>query len=399
MIKRILYRLLRHRHFWRDASFDELSQIYISTFFRVMAVSLVGIFIPIFLYDLGHSLLAIFLFYVTYFIARAVLHVPTAFIVARFGPKHTILYSFGLLLLSSLAFMTLPEYSWPLWLLATLYAASNTLFFTAYHVDFSKVKHSDHGGKETGFANIVQRVGGAVGPLVGGIIATIFGPQYIFVAMTAMLLIGIVPLITSGEAVKTRQKISFRNLRLSAVKRDILSYAGITITHQLSVTIWPLYLALFALGTNVYLELGTLSSVGFLVSIFTAFAIGKLVDKRRGRELLHISLISDMFIQFSKPFVNSLPFAFVVNTAGESSAIAMRIAYQKGMYDAADDLPGNRIIYISVMEAWGALIKSLSWVLLIAVGVLFSFEIALIVGFFLAGLANLLTMTEKFRGL
>ncbi len=399
MIKRILYRLLRHRHFWRDASFDELSQIYISTFFRVMAVSLVGIFIPIFLYDLGHSLLAIFLFYVTYFIARAVLHVPTAFIVARFGPKHTILYSFGLLLLSSLAFMTLPEYSWPLWLLATLYAASNTLFFTAYHVDFSKVKHSNHGGKETGFANIVQRVGGAVGPLVGGIIATIFGPQYIFVAMTAMLLVGIIPLITSGEAVKTRQKIRFRNLRLSAVKRDILSYAGITITHQLSVTIWPLYLALFALGTNVYLELGTLSSVGFLVSIFTAFAIGKLVDKRRGRELLHISLISDMFIQFSKPFVNSLPFAFVVNTAGESSAIAMRIAYQKGMYDAADDLPGNRIIYISVMEAWGALIKSLSWVLLIAVGVLFSFEIALIVGFFLAGLANLLTMTEKFRGL
>lgn len=399
MIKKIIHRLLKNRHFWRHASFDELSQIYVSTFFRMMAFSIVGVFIPIFLYDLDYSLAAIFGFYIAYFMARTILHLPAGYLVARIGPKHTMIYSYGLQLVSSLSLLTLPMFGWPLWLVATVWATANNLFFTAYHVDFSKVKHSEHSGKEMGFANIMQRVGGVIGPIIGGIVATVFGPQYIFLAMSVLLLVGIVPLLTSAEPVKTRQKIRFRNLPLSHIRRDLISYAGLTITHQISVTLWPLYISLFALGANVYLELGALSSIGFVVSIFTAFAIGKIVDRRKGRELLHISAIGDMFLQFAKPFVNSLPFALVINTAGESSAVAMRITYQKGMYDAADDLPGNRIVYISVMETCGALVKAILWILLLGVGWYFGFEIAMIVGFLVAGLANLLTMTERYKGL
>lgn len=167
----------------------------------------------------------------------------------------------------------------------------------------------------------------------------------------------------------------------------------------MSVTLWPLYLGLFALGTNVYLELGALSSVGFLVSIFSAYAIGKIVDRRRGRELLRISAFTDMAVQFAKPFVASLPFAFAVNTVGESTSTSIRIAYTKGMYDAADDLPGNRIVYISIMEAFGALVKAIVWCVLLVIGLILSFKIAMIVGFVMAGLANILVTMERFRGL
>lgn len=399
MIQNIFHKLLKRHHFWRHASFDELSQIYISTFFRMMAFSLVGVFIPIFLHGLEYSLAEIFSFYIAYFVIRSILHLPAGYVVAHIGPKHTIILSFMLQLVSSISFLTLPEYQWPLWAVAGIWATANNLFFTAYHVDFSKVKHSEHSGKEMGIANIVQRVGGALGPIVGGIVATVFGPQYIFLAMTLLLLVGLIPLLTSGEPVKTHQKIRFRNLRLSRIKRDLISYAGLTVTHQISVTLWPLYLGIFALGANVYLELGAISSVGFMVSIFSAYGIGKVVDKKRGRELLRFSAFVDMFIQFFKPFVQSVPFAFAVNTAGETTAVSMRIAYQKGMYDAADDLPGNRIVYISLMETVGAVVKALLWTILLAIGVFVSFEIAIIVGFVVAGLANLLTLAEKFKGL
>ncbi len=399
MIQKIINRFFKHRHFWRHASFDELSQIYISTFFRMMAISIVGIFVPIFLYDLGYSLAAIFGFYVAYFVARTILHIPVGYLVARIGPKHTMILSYCMQLIFSVLLLTLSEYGWWLWVIASLWAAANNLFFVAYHVDFSKVKHSDHGGKEMGFANIIQRVGGVVGPIIGGVVATIFGPQYIFLAMMVFLLVGVVPLLSTAEPVKQKQKIRFRNLPLRRIRRDLISYAGLTISHQISVTLWPLYISLFALGANVYLELGFLSSIGFIVSIFTAFAIGKIVDRRKGRELLHFSAVVDMFLQFAKPFVNSLPFALVINTAGESTAVSMRIAYQKGMYDAADDLPGNRIVYISIMETFGALVKALLWILLLALGWYVGFEIAIVIGFMIAGLANLLITTEKFKGL
>lgn len=399
MIRTLIDKFLRRRHFWRHATFDELSQIYISSFFRTMAFSLVGIFIPLYLFDLEYSIAAIFGFHIAYFVARVILHLPAGLAVARIGPKHTMIASFLLQLVSSITFLTLPYIAWPLWAVAAIWAAANNLFFTAYHVDFSKVKHAEHSGKEMGFANIVQRIGGAIGPVVGGFVATLFGPQYIFLVMIVLLILALAPLLTSAEPVRTRQHIRFRNIRLRSIKRDIVSYAGLTITHQISVSLWPLYLGIFALGANAYLKLGTLSSVGFIVSLFTAFAIGHLVDKRRGRELLRISAVTDMFIQFMKPFVQSLPFAFAVNTAGESTAVSMRIAYQKGMYDAADDQPGNRIVYISLMETVGAIVKAVVWTVLLGLGYLIGFELAIAAGFVVAGLANLLTVTERFKGL
>ncbi len=399
MIQALINRFLRHRHFWRHATFDELSQIYISSFFRMMAFSLVGIFIPLFLYDLNYSLGAIFGFYVAYFAARSLTHLPAGLLVARIGPKHSMIVSFLLQLVSSVIFLTLPDFAWPLWVVALIFAAANSLFFTAYHVDFSKVKHSEHGGKEMGFASIVQRIGGAIGPVIGGVLATVFGPQYIFLAMILLLLIALGPLLTSPEPIRVRQKIRFRNIRLRSITRDLVSFTGLTISHQLSVSLWPLYLGIFALGANAYLKLGALSSVGFVVSIFTAYAIGKIVDKKRGRSLLRISAMSDVFIQLVKPFVNTLPFAFVVNTAGDSTAVAMRISFQKGMYDAADDQPGNRIVYITLLETAGSVVKTIIWVALLLVGYAVSFEIAIIVGFVVAALSNFLTVSERFKGL
>jgi MFS family permease len=214
MFKIIIGKLLRHRHFWRHATFDELSEIYISSFFRTLAISLTGVFISIFLYDTGYSLAAILVFYIAYFTTRTFLHIPVAYVVARIGPKHTILWSFVFQIMLSLSLLTLPEAQWPLWLVATLWAAANNLYFTAYHVDFSKIKHSDHGGKEMGIANIVQHIGGAIGPIV---------------------------------------------------------------------------------------------------------------DDKKGRASLRASAVTDIFIQFAKPFVGSLPFALAINTAGETTATAMRI--------------------------------------------------------------------------
>lgn len=399
MIRKFLHSLLLRHHFWRHANFDELSQIYISSFFRSIAITLVGVFIPVFLYDLDYTFVQIFWFYISYFSFRAILHIPVAYVLARIGPKHTIILSFAFQIISSLSLMTLPEYQWPLWLIALLWSAANNLFFTAYHVDFSKVKHKDHSGKEMGFANILQHLGGAIGPIGGGIIATVFGPQYIFMAMTLMLIIGLVPLLSSAEPIKTKQHISFARLPFRKVARDALSYSGLTISHQFTVVVWPLYLALYALGANVYLELGALQSIGFFVSIVSAYAIGKIVDAKRGRSLLRASVVADSFIQLCRPFVASLPFALFVNTVGETSATGLRISFQKGMYDAADDLPGNRIVYISYLEAVASIVKALAWVLLLIIGIHFTFLTAFIAAFIIAALANGLLFLENFKGL
>jgi MFS family permease len=399
MLRTLIHKFLKHRHFWRHASFDEVGQIYVSMLFRSLALSLIGVFVPIYLYQLGYPLEHIFAFFMSFFIVRSIVQLPAGYLVAMIGPKHTIVVSYLFQVVTSLFFLTLPTVAWPLFAIASVWAISNTLFFTAYHVDFSKVKHSDHGGKELGFADIMQRVGGVIGPLVGGIVATVAGAEYIFLATIILLFVGLVPLLSTPEPVRTHQHISFRSLDVRPLGRDIVSFVGLTINHQLSVTLWPLFLGLYALGTQVYLELGALTSIGFLVSMFAAFSIGKLVDNHRGGELLRYSALADAIGQLLRPFVNTLPFALVMNVAHETFGTAMRIPYHKGMYDRADTLRGQRIVYVATLEMCGAFAKAVLWLLLLMIGVMIDFKVAMVCGFIIAAGANLLTTKQSFPAL
>jgi FlaA1/EpsC-like NDP-sugar epimerase len=45
MIKTLIYSLLERRHYWRYVSFSEIAEIYASRTLRVLAVSMVSVFI------------------------------------------------------------------------------------------------------------------------------------------------------------------------------------------------------------------------------------------------------------------------------------------------------------------------------------------------------------------
>lgn len=68
MIQKIINTLLEPRHFWRTVGFDELSEIYTSQMLRSLAASLVGIFVPIYLYKIGYSLVAICFMFLIWFL-------------------------------------------------------------------------------------------------------------------------------------------------------------------------------------------------------------------------------------------------------------------------------------------------------------------------------------------
>lgn len=69
----------------------------------------------------------------------------SSYTTARIGPKHTMLIGYALLISSTALFLTLPAVAWPIWLLGGVWGASSSFFLIPFNVDFSKVKHSDHG--------------------------------------------------------------------------------------------------------------------------------------------------------------------------------------------------------------------------------------------------------------
>lgn len=356
---------------------------------------------PIYMLNLGYSVTAILLVVAWYFTFRFIIFdMLAAVLTAKVGPKHTMLIGYCCLIVSTLLFLTLSQQQWPLWLLGGVWGGSASLFFIPFHVDFSKVKHPEHGGKELGFLNIMERMGCAIGPIIGGLVATIFGAQYIFLVATILLLVGVIPLFRTAEAVKTNQKLDFNGLRVKDLKRDLVSIVGLGVENTFTLYLWPLFLGSFVLlGSSAYAKMGLISSASFMVSIIAAHTIGQLIDQRKGRKLLRASASINALVHLFRPFVPNLPLALGVSMANEAVTPGYRMPYTKGLYDAADDLPGHRIVYITSMELIASIAKASAWWFLVALTLVFSNRTVINIGFIIAAGASCIIMTERFRAL
>jgi DHA1 family multidrug resistance protein-like MFS transporter len=400
MIKRFLSRFIRPRHYWRDLGFDELSELYTSMMFRSLAMSLVGIFIPIYLYTLDYPVWQIFLFYAVMFAVWSLICYPVARLIAKVGPKHTMLASYVSQVISMLLLVSQDELRWPLAVIAAALAVSNCMFFSAFHVDFSKVKHKEHGGKELGWMMSMEKVGAVAGPLIGGLVALWFGPQYIFIAAIALLFVGIFPLFLTREPTATNQKLNFKDLHIKDIKSDLIAVQFFHIENAITINAWPLFLGIYIFSDSPYIKLGSIVSISVLISLVAARAIGRTIDRRKGRPLLRYSAVFNAALHLFRPFANSYPYALGVNLLNEAVTPAYRMPFFKGLYDAADDLPGRRIVYITVIEATGTATKAACFLL---AGMIAYFtpdsKSVFTVMFAIAAVASLGIMLEKFKAL
>lgn len=342
-------------------NFDELSELYASTMLRSTGLSLVGIFVPIYLYKLGYELPVVFLFMASVYAARIIGDFVAGYLVAWRGPKHSILISYVLQVLVLVVLLTLPMHQWPLWPIAVVWGISISTFFVAYHVDFSKIMHMAHGGKELGFMTIMERLGAALGPVVGGVVATFFGPEYTIMAAIGLFVLAVIPLFLTAEPVRTNQKLSLRSLPFGRLKRDFVSFWAMGFDNNISVGVWPLYIAVAVFTVNTYASVGLVTTLGILAAILAARFIGQVVDHNQGVSLLRWSVAANSLVHAVRPMITSFGGALMVNMANETVSTGYKLPYSKGMYARADELPGLRIVYIIWMEAIGDAGKSLAW--------------------------------------
>ena len=400
MLRRIINRFLRPRHYWRDLGFDELSELYTSNMFRSLAQSLVGIFIPIYLYQLNYAVWEILLFYAMVFSTHAIASYPVGHLIAKAGPKHTILTSYVFQVMSMLMLVSQPDLQWPLVSIAVIMGISVCLFFTAFNVDFSKIKHSEHGGKEVGWMYGMERLGAVLGPLIGGLVGYFIGAEYIFMVAIILLFAGIIPLFITQEPIALNQKLDFRSLKPSEIRSDLISCGFLNIENSVALIVWPLFVSVYVFSENPYAQLGSITSLSVLVSLFIARAIGRTIDKRKGRQLLHLGSYLNAALHLFRPFTNSYAGALGVNLLNEALTPAYRMPYLKGFYDAADVHTGKRIVYIVAMEVASSFSRA---VLFMAAGLAAYFlqdsKVIFTAFFLIAAFASLGIMLERFKAL
>jgi MFS family permease len=387
-------------HPFRKMSFNELSELYVSMMLRSLAMSMSGIFIPIFLHQLGYEIWQILSFYFVCFAVNYIFAIPAAGVVAKIGPKHTILISYllqiftmiGLVYLKDMPSLFIPS--------AIVLGLANIAFFTAFHTDFSKVKHSKTGGSELGIAYLGERFGAVLGPIIGGLVAFIFDPKFIFIAAIIVLISAVIPLFMTKEPTRLNQKLEYRDFSMSKIKPDVISYSFFTVEVAVSMIIWPLFLGVFVFQGNPYIQLGSIMSVSIIIALVVARIYGKLIDNRQGRTLLRFSAVSNAALHLFRVSTNGFVPALGVNLVNETITPGYRMPTFKGMYDAADSFPGHRIVYISIIELFGSMSRMLFFGLSALAAYNFHAGKAFFGVLFVVGaISSLLMMLEKYPAL
>src|SRR3989344_3696080 len=367
--------MLRHASLIKLLFNRELSEMYISAALRDLAMSMSGIFIPLYLLvDLDYSLSKVLLFFLLYGIAVTLSVIPAAKFTSRYGVKHGILISMFGLIIYNISLVTLPHYNL-FFIPAVLSGLSTSFYWINFHADFAKFSDKKNRGREVSIWFITAYMSILLGPILGSIIITYMGFITLFVIVSLIFMLSAVPLFLSSEVYEPIE-FSIRDIFRRSHLKETYFYVTYGIRMMVSMVVFPLYI-FFLLAQ--YISLGAIASLTALGSMIIGYFVGRLSkDEKKERLMLRYGSLFHSLGLFFMVFVRTFVQIAVVNVYLAMSFIFIDIPHYSMMYTKARK-QRNMMGYIVFREISIGIGRVLGVLLILLTG-------KLILGFIVSGI-------------
>ena len=380
MIQKIIHTIAA-RHFWRTASFSEIGQLHAARLMRTIAINLGAAFISVYMVQIGYSLMFISLFWASYYLFKVIIMIPLAQLIAMIGSRKAIFISNLLYAPSMISFILLPSYGLSMLVVTVLFqATSAALYDMGYLVGLSRLSRDRKPGREVAMMKIAEMIAKGLTPLIGGLLAMFFDPRAMMIISVGFFILASAPLVRMVDSMTTGFRLAPKGFPWKKTAQSLLVQMPIGFDSYASTTAWSLFLVTLifnASGNQVYAELGALTSFILVVSLVSAYAYGKLIDKKAGGQLLIWTAIGNVIANIFRAFVRTPVAAVGTNAAHEVMLTGYSMASLRGMIDVANTT-GYRVFYIAMVQLTvdlGAMIGALLLALIIGfvgVGIGFS---------------------------
>ncbi|MDO8462703.1 MAG: MFS transporter [bacterium] len=321
-----------HRHHLHFLQRRELSELYATVAIRAFALSMIGVFIPLFLLERGVSIPVIFLFYALVHGLKALLTIPAAHLAARFGFKHVILWSTPFTILFLLMLRVVEVTSGMLWIVALPFAVATALYWTGYHIDFITFSDRAHRGREIGGAQVAAALFQTLGPLAGGLIAARVGFPPLFIIVSILLLVATVPLFASRD-VHERLPFKIRDCFRAWTPRMVLGLMVFGIEIGIDGIVWPIII--FTAILHSFEGVGLVSSLTFLTSTVAILIVGRMSDGGKGRVMLRVGSGMNALIWLVRAIAQTPLVVFITDMLYGISWTMADVPFDKEVYDRA----------------------------------------------------------------
>ncbi len=338
-----------HEHFWwYFFPKKELSQVYLSIAVRSFAVSLIGLFIPLYLYvELGFSLEQVLYFYIFYSAIFAISSPLAAKFAARFGLKHSVLFSVPFYVLFIVFLYLLSSFQISLMVIAALAGWSLAFYWVGMHLIFHRVSDYKLRGAEVGKRRFYTILAATIAPLLGGFLIKYVGFFMVFCLAVVLLLSSVLLLFLSKEN-HVKYHFSVRTIMNKDHWKNSLFFVSRGVRVMAGGVIWPLFIFVIL---NDYFSLGIVGSILSGTSAFLVLFVGRWSDKIGKRKIIRWTVGFESLSWIFRALVGTVTQVFGATffgalTWGSMEAPIMALEYDKGRGRGLTNFFVSREIFI-----------------------------------------------------
>ena len=308
----------------------------------MVATGLLGLFLPIFIYNLfGQNIQYTILYFATgYFLYIVVLFFGVRFL-NKFGFRRALRLSVFLGAIYWALFCFIDENNLLLiipFILVTI-SLYRLFYWVPYHVDFAKFTSKKNRAKQISALRVTRETIGVFIPLIGGFAISKFGFDALFVTAIILYLTSSIPYLTLPH---TREKFSWdyletlKNFFSKKHRKEMIAFMADGAETSAVILIWPIFI--FQLLEGNYLKIGILSTLIIGLTVVLQLVLGKKIDKNARKErVLKFGSIFSAISWLIKIFIDTALQIFVIGAFHNLMRIFTRTPFDTLTYEISAD--------------------------------------------------------------
>jgi DHA1 family inner membrane transport protein len=248
-----------------------------------LATALSSVFSVVFLVRAGLTPTQIFLATAAFFVVRLVTRPIVLAVAPIMGVRRALIWGVIFTAVSCPMLAPVNGVGFALAAYIAVGALGQAFYWTCFHIFFSAHSDSERRGSQLGFLQMLGALAALIGPAIGGVLLTRFGPWVAFGIAGLVALLSALPLLRIGEPPIPR---AVPDGAYAAAKNGAMLYFADGWI-QISLTAWCIVM-FYALGARYDSFGGTLSLAG-LAGAAGGMVLGRLIDKGHGRRALWLN--------------------------------------------------------------------------------------------------------------
>lgn len=300
---------------------SEHAALYLTNTIRVLAVSLVGVFLPIYIFDVTQK----FLFFhhnptingiswvLCYFLLRsAFVLIATVslgnMIFSKIHFQLSMIISFFILIIEILMWHLASQNPMLILVAGVLAGFKAAMYWLPYHIFFVRKasKKQQRFGKKTGLRFFLTRAISGIGPAIGGLIILDYGFNVLFMTSILLLIVAALPIAFVIHEWEHKEHNVLQVIKDYALNkkywRITSSYVGEGIDKCIYTAFWPIML-FFVL--NNFAKIGFINSFSFILSSLVVLWIGRAIDKYGAFKIHGLGSITNSLLYVPRMFFSS----------------------------------------------------------------------------------------------